>query len=285
MGQILDGKAIAAKVRNEAAEEVRKLVKEGVRPGLAVVLVGDNPASQVYVRGKTKACIEAGLAVFDYPLPASTRESELLALVEQLNHDPNVDGILVQLPLPPQISAERVIEALSPDKDVDGFHPDNVGRLWIGKARFTPCTPLGMMRLLEEAGIEPREKNAVILGRSNIVGKPMAALLLSRDATVTVCHSKTAALPEVIGRADILVAAIGRRQFVKGAWIKPGATVIDVGMNRDEAGRLCGDVEFAVARERAAFITPVPGGVGPMTIACLVANTVRSAGRRRPTRP
>ena len=263
------------------AKETARLAQRGIKPGLAVVLVGDNPASQVYVRNKAKACREAGIEAFDHPLPKDTSLAALLALVAELNADPRVDGILVQLPLPPQINAERVLLAISPEKDVDGFHPDNVGRLWSGQPRFVPCTPLGVMRLLKESGAQVAGADAVVVGRSNIVGKPMAALLLAADASVTVCHSKTHDLPQVVARADILVAAIGRAEFVRGAWIKPGATVIDVGMNRKPDGKLTGDVEFAAAAERARAITPVPGGVGPMTIALLLENTVRSASRRR----
>jgi methylenetetrahydrofolate dehydrogenase (NADP+) / methenyltetrahydrofolate cyclohydrolase len=274
---IIDGKAIAAKVRQEVADQVKQMK---VQPGLAVVLVGEDPASQVYVKGKTKAGLDAGLAVFDHKLPASVSERELLDLVQALNQDPSVHGILVQLPLPPQIDAERVLLSISPDKDVDGFHPDNVGRLWTGKPRFVPCTPSGVMRLLAESGATVAGADAVVIGRSNIVGKPMAALLLSAHATVTVCHSKTRDLPEVVRRADIVVAAIGKARFVKGDWIKQGATVIDVGMNRDSDGKLCGDVDYAAAAERARAITPVPGGVGPMTIALLLANTVRAAAGR-----
>jgi len=276
---IIDGKAVAAKVRAEAAERARALAARGIQPGLAVVLVGDDPASAVYVRNKSKACREAGVAAFDHPLPAATPEAELLALVDRLNRDPRVHGILVQLPLPTHIDSERVLLAISPDKDVDGFHPDNVGRLWTGRPRFVPCTPAGIMRLLAEAQTPMVGADAVVIGRSNIVGKPMAALLMAAHATVTVCHSKTRDLPGVVRRADIVVAAIGRAKLVGGDWIKPGATVIDVGMNRDPNGKLCGDVDFAAAAEHARAITPVPGGVGPMTIACLVESTVRAAER------
>jgi methylenetetrahydrofolate dehydrogenase (NADP+)/methenyltetrahydrofolate cyclohydrolase len=282
--RVLDGKAIAQALRNEQKLRVDALRSRGVVPGLAVVLVGEDPASQVYVRNKTRACEEAGVAVFDHKLSPSTTEAELLALVHELNADPNVDGILVQLPLPKQISESAVIDAVAPNKDVDGFHTENVGRLWTGKPGFVPCTPLGVLRICEHAGIELAGADAVIVGRSNIVGRPMAALLLGKSATVTICHSKTRDLPERIGRADVVVAAIGKAEFVRGAWIKDGATVIDVGINRiadgPRAGKLCGDVEYAAAAERAGAITPVPGGVGPMTIACLVENTVTSATRR-----
>jgi methylenetetrahydrofolate dehydrogenase (NADP+)/methenyltetrahydrofolate cyclohydrolase len=275
--EIIDGKAIAARVRAEAAAQVALLATRGVQPGLAVVLVGEDPASQVYVRNKAKACREAGLATFDHPLPAATSEEDLLVLVARLNADPRVHGILVQLPLPRHIRAQRVLEAISPTKDVDGFHPVSVGRLWTGKHGFVPCTPLGVMRLLAESRTAVAGAAAVVIGRSNIVGRPMAALLLGADATVTICHSKTRDLPGVVGRADIVVAAIGRAGFVRGEWIKVGATVIDVGMNRGADGKLCGDVEFAAAAGRARAITPGPGGVGPMTIAMLLCNTVASA--------
>ena len=274
--QIIDGKAIAQKVRAAAAEKARTLAKP---PGLAVVLVGDDPASQIYVRNKTKACAEAGVRTFDHKPPATISEAELLALVASLNADPAVHGILVQLPLPAHIDSTRVLLAISPDKDVDGFHPVSVGNLWTGRPGFVPCTPAGVMVLLQEAGVSLRGADAVVIGRSNIVGKPMAALLMAADATVAVCHSKTRDLPERVGRADVVVAAIGKSEFVKGSWIKPGAVVIDVGMNRGPDGKLKGDVEFPAAAERARAITPVPGGVGPMTIAMLVQSTVNAASR------
>ena len=277
----INGKEIAAKVRAEVAATVAARVAAGKRaPGLAVVLVGADPASQIYVRNKSKACREAGLVAFDHHLPVETTEHALLALIAQLNSDDNVDGILVQLPLPKHIDSERVLLAISPDKDVDGFHPDNVGRLWTGRPRFVPCTPLGVMRLLAEAGCAPAGKDAVVVGRSNIVGRPMAALLINASATVTVAHSKSADLAGIVGRAEILVAAVGKAELIRGAWIKPGAVVIDVGMNRGAAKNLCGDVEFAAAAERASAITPVPGGVGPMTIACLLANTLQASTQR-----
>ncbi len=279
---IIDGKAIAAKVRGEVAVQARELAARGVVPGLAVVLVGEDPASQVYVRNKTKAAREAGLTVFDHVLPASTGERDLLSLVERLNSAPQVDGILVQFPVPKQIDAQKVQRSIAPEKDVDGLHPESAGRLWAGHPSFVPCTPLGVMRLLKESGATLAGADAVVIGRSNLVGKPMVALLLAADATVTVCHSKTRNLAEVVRRADVVVAAIGRGEFVKGDWIKPGATVIDVGMNRNADGKLCGDVEFAAAAERARAITPVPGGVGPMTIALLLDNTVQAARRRLP---
>jgi methylenetetrahydrofolate dehydrogenase (NADP+) / methenyltetrahydrofolate cyclohydrolase len=278
--QIIDGKAVAAKVRAEVAADAQALRARGVEPGLAVVLVGEDPASQVYVRNKGKAAREAQIEVFDHKLPATTSERELLDLVASLNADPRVDGILVQFPVPKQIDAHKVQAAIAVEKDIDGLHPESAGRLWAGLDGFVPCTPLGVMRLLRESGADPAGANAVVLGRSNLVGKPMAALLLSANATVTVCHSKTRELAAVVRGADILVAAIGRAEFVPGDWIKPGATVIDVGMNKRADGKLCGDVAFAAAAERARAITPVPGGVGPMTIALLLANTVRAAQRR-----
>jgi methylenetetrahydrofolate dehydrogenase (NADP+)/methenyltetrahydrofolate cyclohydrolase len=278
--KIIDGKALAARLRGAMADEVKQLVVRGVRPGLAVVLVGEDPASQIYVRNKTKALAEAGFACFDHHLPAETAEETLLGLVHDLNADGAVDGILVQLPLPKHIDSKRVLLAIDPAKDVDGFHPENLGRLLIGEPRFTACTPYGIMKLIEEAGTTVRGANAVVVGRSNIVGKPVAVLLTNADATVTVCHSKTRDLPAVIASADILVAAIGRPEMIRGSWIKLGATVIDVGTNRLPTGKLVGDVEFAAAVERAGAITPVPGGVGPMTITMLLANTLDSARRR-----
>lgn len=274
---ILDGKALAARVRGELADEARRLAGKGITPGLAVVLVGDDPASHVYVRNKTRACHEAGYRTFDHHLPASTPESELLDLVQALNGDSEVDGILVQLPLPAGIDARRVLLAIDPRKDVDGLHPDNLGRLLMGQPRFTACTPYGVMKLIAETGRAIAGVDAVVIGRSNLVGKPMAALLIAADATVTVCHSRTRDLAGQVRRADLVVAAVGRAGMVKGDWIKPGATVIDVGTNRGPDGKLVGDVEFAAAAARAAFITPVPGGVGPMTIAMLLTNTLTSA--------
>jgi methylenetetrahydrofolate dehydrogenase (NADP+)/methenyltetrahydrofolate cyclohydrolase len=278
--KILDGKALAARVRAGLATEAARLTKAGVTPGLAVVFVGEHPASQVYVRNKTKACHEAGFRTFDHKLPATTTEAELLALVARLNADPQVDGILVQLPLPPAIDARRVLLSVDARKDVDGFHPDNLGRLLMGQPRFVACTPFGVMKLIEEAGLPLAGAEAVVVGRSNIVGKPMAALLIAADATVTVCHSKTRDLPGVVRRADLVVAALGRAHTIKGEWIKPGAVVIDVGTNRGADGKLVGDVEFGPASERASAITPVPGGVGPMTIAMLLSNTLLSARMR-----
>jgi methylenetetrahydrofolate dehydrogenase (NADP+)/methenyltetrahydrofolate cyclohydrolase len=278
--EIIDGKAIAAAVRAEVKTEADALKARGVQPGLAVVLVGEDPASQVYVRNKSKAAAEAGIVTFDHKLSADTSEEFLLGLVAELNADARVDGILVQFPVPKQISQKRVIETTSVDKDVDGLHPANLGHLWAGAPRFIACTPNGCMRLLAEAKTTIAGADAVVIGRSQLVGRPMAALLVNANATVTVCHSQTKNLSDVVRRADIVVAAIGKAEFVKGDWIKPGATVIDVGMNRGADGKLVGDVEFAAAAKRSRAITPVPGGVGPMTIAMLLANTVRSAARR-----
>jgi methylenetetrahydrofolate dehydrogenase (NADP+)/methenyltetrahydrofolate cyclohydrolase len=283
--KILDGKAVAQAVRAQVAADVVELRRQGVTPGLAVVLVGADPASQVYVRAKARACHEVGITAFDHHLPGETPLAELVALIRRLNEDRAVDGILVQLPLPGGLSAGAVLAAMDPGKDVDGLLPDNVGRLWLQQERFVPCTPLGVMRLLQEAGTTLKGADAVVIGRSNLVGRPMAALLLAADATVTMCHSRTRDLCGIVGRADVVVAAIGRPELVRGSWIKEGAAVIDVGMNRLPDGKLVGDVEFAAAAARAATITPVPGGVGPMTIAMLLTNTVASARRRAPTSP
>jgi methylenetetrahydrofolate dehydrogenase (NADP+)/methenyltetrahydrofolate cyclohydrolase len=277
---IIDGKAIAAKVRAEVAQAVTALKQEkGIHTGLTVVRVGDDPASATYVRGKRKACDEAGIVSVEHHLPATTTQEELLALIGKLNADPTCHGILVQLPLPKQITEQVILEAISPAKDADGFHPFNVGCLWTGKVAPRACTPWGVMRLLDEAGCDPKGKHALVVGRSNIVGKPMAAMLLERHATVTVAHSRTPDLAAEVARADIVVAAIGKLEIIKGAWVKPGAVVIDVGMNTRPNGKLGGDVEFEAAKERASAITPVPGGVGPMTIAMLLANTVELARR------
>jgi methylenetetrahydrofolate dehydrogenase (NADP+)/methenyltetrahydrofolate cyclohydrolase len=278
---IIDGKAVAADLRTRVAEAVNALRREhALVPGIAVVLVGDDPASGVYVRAKSKAVGEAGMRAMDRKLPASTTEAELLALIESLNVDPAVNGILVQLPLPKQIDAQKVIAAIDPEKDVDGFHPINVGRLASGLPALVPCTPMGCVRLARTVHASLAGMDAVVIGRSNIVGKPAAQLLLAENATVTVAHSKTRDLPALCRRADILVAAIGRPEMVRGEWIKPGATVIDVGINRvtDPGGkpRIVGDVAYAEAVQRAGAITPVPGGVGPMTIACLLLNTLRA---------
>jgi methylenetetrahydrofolate dehydrogenase (NADP+) / methenyltetrahydrofolate cyclohydrolase len=275
---IIDGKAIAAKVRAEVAQQVREIeARAGVKPGLALIRVGNDPASEVYVRGKVKACQETGMAGFEHILPETTSEAELLALVRKLNVDPNVHGVLVQLPLPKQIDPEAVLDLLAPQKDVDGFGPHSAGALFTGRKGLRPCTPVGILRLLDEAQTPLQGARALVVGRSNIVGKPVAMLLLERHATVTLAHSRTAALAEEVARADVLVAAVGKAEMIKGDWVKPGATVIDVGMNRNAAGKLCGDVEFARAAERARAITPVPGGVGPMTIAYLLSNTIQAA--------
>jgi methylenetetrahydrofolate dehydrogenase (NADP+)/methenyltetrahydrofolate cyclohydrolase len=284
--RLIDGKAHAAGLRAAIANAAAMLKsRHGVVPGLCAVLVGEDPASQIYVRSKGKATIEAGLASFEHKLPASASETELLALIAQLNADDKIDGILVQLPLPSQIDPQRVIDAIDPAKDVDGFHPQNVGRLWGGSTSLVPCTPYGCLLLLRAAMPTLAGAEAVVLGRSNIVGKPMAALLLGESCTVTVAHSKSHDLPTIARRADILVAAVGKPELVRGDWIKPGATVIDVGINRvalpDGKSRLVGDVAFAEAQGIAAAITPVPGGVGPMTIACLLRNTLVAACRRR----
>lgn len=279
--QILDGKALAAEIRSEVKTQVVALAEKGVSTALAVILVGDDSASQVYVRNKIKACADTGIRSLEFRMPAETTQQQLLAKIAELNADENVDGILVQLPLPKQINADAVISAIAPAKDVDGFHVANAGALVTGKQGFVPCTPFGVMRLIEKSGVNPRGKSAVIVGRSNIVGKPMALLLLAADATVTVAHSRTPDLSAVTRNADILVAAVGRAKLIKADMVKPGAVVIDVGMNRDETGKLCGDVDFAEVKEIAGSITPVPGGVGPMTIAMLMQNTVLAAQMRR----
>ena len=278
--QLLDGKALAARVRERVKAGADELRERGVVPALAVVLVGDDPASAVYVRGKTKAAAEVGVEVFDHKLPATTSEDELLLLVHSLNRDPAVDGILVQLPLPGHIDPHLVLLTIAPEKDVDGFHPENIGLLSMGRPRYVACTPKGCMALLAEAGAELRGARALVIGRSNIVGKPMAMLLQAADATVVMAHSKTRDLADEARRADVLVAAVGRSEMVRGDWIREGAIVIDVGMNRGGDGKLRGAVELAAARERARAITPVPGGVGPMTIAMLLENTLESAARR-----
>lgn len=279
--QILDGKALAAEIRSEVKTQVAALAEKGVSTALAVILVGNDSASQVYVRNKIKACADTGIRSLEFRMPAETTQQQLLAKIAELNADENVDGILVQLPLPKQINADAVISAIAPAKDVDGFHVANAGALVTGKQGFVPCTPFGVMRLIEKSGVNPRGKSAVIVGRSNIVGKPMALLLLAADATVTVAHSRTPDLSAVTRNADILVAAVGRAKLIKADMVKPGAVVIDVGMNRDETGKLCGDVDFAEVKEIAGSITPVPGGVGPMTIAMLMQNTVLAAQMRR----
>lgn len=275
MAKIIDGKKVSADVKARIAKEVEAIRFEGKRvPGLAVVIVGDDSASRVYVNNKKKACAEVGFYSEEYALPAETSEEELIKLVESLNAREDIDGILVQLPLPRHINEKAVIETISPDKDVDAFHVQNVGKIMIGDYSFLPCTPAGVMELIKSEGIDLSGKECVVIGRSNIVGKPMAMLLLHANATVTVCHSRTRDLKEVCKRADVLVVAIGKARFVTADMVKEGAVVIDVGMDRDENGKLCGDVDFESVEKKAGYITPVPGGVGPMTIAMLMQNTL-----------
>jgi methylenetetrahydrofolate dehydrogenase (NADP+)/methenyltetrahydrofolate cyclohydrolase len=278
--QLIDGKALAVKVRDGLKAQVAEIAaKRGFPPGIAVVRVGEDPASKTYVTSKKKTAEELGFGSWEHHQDAAISQGDLLALVARLNADPKVDGILVQLPLPKHIDSNVILNAVDPSKDVDGFHPVNTGRLFQGRPGLVACTPAGVMRMLEEIGFNPSGKNAVVIGRSNIVGRPMAALLINASATVTVCHSKSDVAAEV-RRADLVVAAVGVRHLVKGEWVKPGAVVIDVGMNRTDEGKLTGDVEFEAAKERASFITPVPGGVGPMTIAMLMSNTVAAARAR-----
>ncbi|EKZ3560248.1 bifunctional methylenetetrahydrofolate dehydrogenase/methenyltetrahydrofolate cyclohydrolase FolD [Listeria monocytogenes] len=279
MGEIIDGKKLAKEIQEKVTREVAELVKEGKKPGLAVVLVGDNQASRTYVRNKQKRTEEAGMKSVLIELPENVTEEKLLSVVEELNEDKTIHGILVQLPLPEDISEEKVIDTISFDKDVDGFHPVNVGNLFIGKDSFVPCTPAGIIELIKSTGTQIEGKRAVVIGRSNIVGKPVAQLLLNENATVTIAHSRTKDLPQVAKEADILVVATGLAKFVKKDYIKPGAIVIDVGMDRDENNKLCGDVDFDDVVQEAGFITPVPGGVGPMTITMLLANTLKAAKR------
>ena len=275
---IIDGKAIAARVRAEVARAVEEIrAQTGLLPGLALIRVGNDPASEVYVRGKVKACRETGMAGFEHILPEATSAAELLGLVRKLNADRHVHGVLVQLPLPRHIPADPVLETLAPEKDVDGFGPHSAGALFTGRKALRPCTPVGILRLLDEAQTPLSGARALVVGRSNIVGKPVAMMLLERNATVTIAHSRTADLAAEVAAADVLIAAIGKAELIRGEWVKPGATVIDVGMNRNAAGKLVGDVEFAKAAERARAITPVPGGVGPMTIAYLLSNTILAA--------
>ena len=279
MSKIIDGKVVSAYIKDNVAKEVASLKEKGVETCLAVILVGSDPASQIYVANKKKACEALGIISKEYVLPETTTEEELLALVEELNNDKSVNGILCQLPLPYGLNESVVINAISPEKDVDAFHPTNVGKIMIGDYDFAPCTPAGIMEMLKYYDISVEGKTCVVIGRSNIVGKPMSLLLLHKNGTVTTCHSKTADLKEVCRRADILVAAVGRANFVTADMVKEGAVVIDVGMNRSE-GKLCGDVDFEAVKEKASYITPVPGGVGPMTIAMLMKNTLTAAKKQ-----
>ena len=278
MANIIDGKAVSAQVKEDIRIETEKLKAQGIEIGLAVVIVGNDPASQVYVRNKEKACETVGFNSYKYALPEETTEQELLALVDKLNNDDKVDGILVQLPLPKHLDDKMIINNIRPDKDVDAFHPVNVGKIMIGDYSFLPCTPAGVMELIKSTGTQIEGKECVVIGRSNIVGKPQAMLLLHQSGTVTICHSKTKDLKTVASRADILVAAVGRAKMITADYVKQGAVVIDVGMNRDENGKLCGDVDFESVKDKAGYITPVPGGVGPMTIAMLMKNTL-TAGK------
>lgn len=281
MAKIIDGKAISAAIRAEISEEVKKMKAEkGLVPGLAVIIVGEDPASQVYVRNKAKDCEETGINSIVHALPENTTEEELLALVHKLNNDDTVHGIIVQLPLPKHLNSDLIINNIDVKKDVDAFHPYNVGKIMIGDYELLPCTPAGVMALLERSNIEAAGKNCVVVGRSNIVGKPQAMMLLHKNGTVTVCHSKTKNLAEICRSADILVVAIGRAKFIKGDMIKEGAVVIDVGMCRDENGKLCGDVDYESAEKKASYITPVPGGVGPMTRVMLLQNTLTAAKKK-----
>lgn len=276
MAEIISGKEISEKMRRELKEKVSKYRESGDTIGLAVIIVGDDGASKIYVRNKRRACLEVGIESFEYDLPESTSESELLSLISKLNSDSRINGILCQLPLPPHINEKNVINAIDPKKDVDAFHPINTGRILTGDYGFLPCTPAGVIEMLKAKNIAIEGKNCVIVGRSNIVGKPLALMLLKENATVTVCHSKTADLKSETLSADILVAATGKAGLIKEDMVKPGAVVIDVGINRDENGKLCGDVDFSAVEKKASFITPVPGGVGPMTITMLLENTVRA---------
>jgi len=278
--QLIDGNALSKQLRTDVAARVTALKAKGVTPGLAVILVGDNPASQVYVRNKVKACEDTGMHSVLETWPATMTEAELLARVDAMNNDASIHGILVQLPLPAHMNAQRVIEAISPEKDVDGFHIASAGALMTGLPGFWPCTPYGCMKMLESIGYELKGKHAVVIGRSNIVGKPMAMMLLQQNATVTICHSATKDLKAMTLQADVIVAAVGKRNVLTSDMVKPGAVVLDVGMNRNDEGKLCGDVDFASVKEVAGWITPVPGGVGPMTITMLMVNTLESAERR-----
>ena len=279
MSKIIDGKAISAAVKQKVADGVAELKEKGITTGLAVIIVGEDPASKIYVANKKKACEALGIISQEYALPAETTEEELLSLIDTLNHEKSINGILCQLPLPRHLDEKKIIDSISPEKDVDAFHPHNVGRIMIGDYDFVPCTPAGIMEMLEYEGIDPTGKTCVVIGRSNIVGKPMGMLLLHKNGTVTICHSRTKELASVCRNADILVAAVGKANFVTADMVKDGAVVIDVGMNRDN-GKLCGDVKFDEVAEKASAITPVPGGVGPMTIAMLMKNTLTAARRQ-----
>ena len=277
MGKIIDGKAVREYNLDKISERVAALKEKGVQPALAVIIVGNDPASRIYVNNKKNACERTGMRSLEFALPEETTTEELLELIDRLNADKSVNGILCQLPVPEHIDKNAVLERILPEKDVDCFHPENVGRLSIGSGSLVPCTPMGMVKLLEYEGVDPTGKHCVIIGRSDIVGKPMAMLMLARNATVTVCHSKTRNLAEITNQADILVAAVGIPKFVKADMVKQGAVVLDVGMDRDENGKLCGDVDFEAVKDKASLITPVPGGVGPMTIAMLMRNTLTAA--------
>lgn len=277
MSILIDGKEISAKVKAEAAKEASALSKRGITPTIAVILVGDNSASKVYVRNKIRACEQTGIRSEKYELPQTASQQELLEVIQELSDRKDVHGILVQLPLPEQIDEKAIIRAIPSEKDVDGFHPENVGRLVTGGHQLAPCTPAGIIRLLEETGTEIQGKHCVIIGRSNIVGKPMALLVLEKNATVTICHSRTKDLAQLTRQADILIAAVGKPKFVTADMVKEGAVVIDVGMDHDENGKLCGDVDFEQVKDKCSFITPVPGGVGPMTVAMLMKNTILAA--------
>lgn len=277
MAMRIDGKAIAASVRSDVAKEVTALKEQGITPGMAVVIVGDDPASRIYVNNKKKACAEVGIYSEEYALPATTTQEELTKLVQELNGRKEINGILVQSPLPRGLDEKAIVETIDPRKDVDAFHAVNVGKIMIGNFDFLPCTPAGIIELLDRSGVSIEGKRCVVVGRSNIVGKPMAMLLLHRNGTVTICHSRTKNLGDICREADILVAAVGKAKFITADMVKPGAAVIDVGMNRDENGKLCGDVDYAEVEKVAGWITPVPGGVGPMTIAMLMKNAVNAA--------
>lgn len=279
--EIIDGKQLAEALRKEIEAEVEQLTQQGITPGLAVILVGNDPASRTYVKNKEKACRALGMKSVLIELPGDVPEQALLGHIATLNEDPDIHGILVQLPLPPHINAQKIVEAISPEKDVDGFHPVNIGRMMTGQDAFLPCTPHGILKMVKSKGIRIEGKHVVVIGRSNIVGKPCGQLFLNENATVTYCHSKTADLKSFTRQADILVSAVGKAKFIKADFVKAGAAVIDVGMNRDESGKLCGDVDFNEVKEKASYITPVPGGVGPMTITMLLSNTVKAAKRLR----